>query len=165
MTAQSATVMQQTKQSDVVRQSRDEIAGQYAQVIDAIARRAFEIFERRGGLPGYELEDWIRAEAELLHPAPVSVTESEAEYIVCAEVPGFSHRDIEIFLEPRALAISGERETRHAKEDGRMILSEWGADRIFRILALLTEVDTSRVSSSLKDGILTVDLPKARISK
>jgi hypothetical protein len=30
-----------------------------------IARRAYEIYLERGGAPGHELEDWIRAEREL----------------------------------------------------------------------------------------------------
>ncbi|HEX2666454.1 MAG TPA: DUF2934 domain-containing protein [Candidatus Acidoferrum sp.] len=33
---------------------------------DEIARRAYEIYLERGGAPGYELEDWTRAERELV---------------------------------------------------------------------------------------------------
>jgi hypothetical protein len=29
-----------------------------------IRRRAYEIYLERGGLPGYELEDWLQAESE-----------------------------------------------------------------------------------------------------
>lgn len=32
---------------------------------DDIARRAFEIYQRRGGTPGRQVEDWIAAEREL----------------------------------------------------------------------------------------------------
>lgn len=32
---------------------------------DAVARRAYELFEERGREPGHELEDWLAAEAEL----------------------------------------------------------------------------------------------------
>jgi hypothetical protein len=32
---------------------------------DAIARRAYEIFQARGGQHGYEIEDWLQAEREL----------------------------------------------------------------------------------------------------
>ena len=32
---------------------------------DAIARRAFQLFEERGREPGREWEDWFRAEREL----------------------------------------------------------------------------------------------------
>jgi len=32
---------------------------------EEIARRAYEIFQRRGGSPGHETEDWLQAEKEL----------------------------------------------------------------------------------------------------
>jgi hypothetical protein len=32
---------------------------------DAIAKRAYELSLQRGSVPGYELDDWLQAEAEL----------------------------------------------------------------------------------------------------
>ncbi len=32
---------------------------------DAVSRRAFEIWERNGRMPGHDLENWLQAEAEL----------------------------------------------------------------------------------------------------
>ncbi len=32
---------------------------------DAVSRRAFEIWERNGRMPGQDLENWLQAEAEL----------------------------------------------------------------------------------------------------
>jgi hypothetical protein len=32
---------------------------------EAIAKRAYELYLQRGSIPGYELEDWLQAEAEL----------------------------------------------------------------------------------------------------
>jgi hypothetical protein len=32
---------------------------------DAIAKRAFELYLQRGSESGYEVEDWLQAEAEL----------------------------------------------------------------------------------------------------
>jgi len=43
---------------------------------DDVARRAYELYEARGGEPGAELEDWLRAERELREPA--DGTENEA---------------------------------------------------------------------------------------
>ena len=34
-------------------------------VHDQVARRAFGLFERRGGQPGHEIEDWLEAERSL----------------------------------------------------------------------------------------------------
>lgn len=40
--------------------------GQLAPTREEIARRAYEIYLERGGAPGHELEDWTRAERELV---------------------------------------------------------------------------------------------------
>jgi hypothetical protein len=32
---------------------------------DEIAKRAYELYLQRGSLPGYEIDDWLQAEAEL----------------------------------------------------------------------------------------------------
>ena len=165
MTAQSGTAVQRLNESEAVNRSGEEVVDQSPQMIDAIARRAFEIFESRGGSPGHELEDWIRAEAELLHPVPLSVSESSDEYIVRAEVPGFSSKDIEVSVEPCCLSISGKRETTKEEVNAKVIRSEWRADQIFRTLDFPSRIDTSKVTTTLKDGILTVDLPKAQTAK
>ncbi|HVU52998.1 MAG TPA: DUF2934 domain-containing protein [Polyangia bacterium] len=39
---------------------------------EAIARRAYELYLQRGSVPGYELEDWLTAEAELIAAAAES---------------------------------------------------------------------------------------------
>ena len=36
---------------------------------EAIAKRAYELYLQRGSVPGYELEDWLTAEAELIAAA------------------------------------------------------------------------------------------------
>jgi hypothetical protein len=40
---------------------------------DAVARRAYEIYQRRGGDHGADLDDWLAAEREL-KPGPGDVT-------------------------------------------------------------------------------------------
>jgi hypothetical protein len=35
---------------------------------DQIARRAYELYEQRGGEHGYDLDDWLQAERELREP-------------------------------------------------------------------------------------------------
>ena len=44
---------------------------------DDVARRAFEIFQARGGEPGYELENWLQAERELALSASDGNEQSE----------------------------------------------------------------------------------------
>ena len=160
MTTQSAAVMQRMKGTEIVERSSEEIFNQFSQMHELIARRAFEIFESNGGSPGHDLEDWFRAESELLRPVPLNVIELNGEYVVRAEVPGFGGRDIKISVEPRCLAVSGKLQTNEEGENGRLIRSAWCANQIFRTLDLPSDVDTSTVSASVQDGILTVHLAK-----
>ena len=60
------------------------------QTYDSIARRAFEIFDNNGRWLGHDLEDWFRAESELLHPVHLEIAESDDNLTVRAEVPGTS---------------------------------------------------------------------------
>jgi HSP20 family protein len=165
MTPQTAAVMQPVKGSVPVRQGSIDLFDEVGKVYDSIARRAFEIFETDGHSPGRELEHWLRAESELLQPLPVNLTETDSSYIVQAEVPGFGSRDLEIEVEPSRLAISGKHETKQDETKEKTICSEWRADQILRTLELPADVDTSKVSAALKDGILTVALPKAQHAK
>ena len=165
MTPQTATAMQPVKGSVPVRQSSAGLFDEFEKIYDSIARRAFEIFESDGRSPGRELEHWLRAESELLQPVPLNLTESDGSYIVQAEVPGFGSKDLEIEVESRRLAISGKHETKEAETKDKTICSEWRADQILRSLNLPADVDTTKVSAVLKDGILTVALPKALPAK
>ena len=69
------------------------------QVYDSLARRAYELFESRGCQHGHDLEDWFRAESELLNPTPVEISDADDQVIVRAVVPGLSDKDIEVRVE------------------------------------------------------------------
>jgi len=164
MTVQSATAMQPVRGSVPVRQNSGNLLEDFDKVHDSIARRAFEFFEGDGQWLGRDLDNWLRAEAELLHPVHMDVRESNTNFTVRAEVPGFSVKDLEIRVEPRRLKIAGKREIKPEK-DGKKIRCESCADQILRIVDLPADVDAAKVSASLKDGILTLDLPKAATAK
>jgi HSP20 family protein len=165
MTTQSATVMQRVKEPELVQRASEEILVELTQMYDLIAQRAFELFENRGRSPGHDAEDWFRAESELLRPVPLNIVESNEEYVVRAEVPGFSRKDISFSVEPHRLAISGRRETTQSEKNEGSIHTEFCADRILRAIDLPSEIDTTRVNTTLRDGMLTVDLPKAAESR
>ena len=49
------------------RSTWDEHAGHFAANLqEQISRRAYELAEQRGFAPGHEVEDWLRAEREVL---------------------------------------------------------------------------------------------------
>jgi HSP20 family protein len=123
-----------------------------------IARRAFEIFENNGRWFGHELEDWFRAESELLRPVHLEMAESDDTLTVRAEVPGFSTKELEINIEPRRLTIGGRHQSQEERKKAKTIYSEQCAKEILRVAYLPAEVDGSKASATLKDGILNIEL-------
>jgi HSP20 family protein len=140
----------------------DEVVDRMQRTFDAVARRAFAIFEGNGRRFGHELEDWLQAESELLHPVHLDIYEANGSLIVRAEVPGFRLQDLEIDLEPRRLTISGTRETRDQHQRGKALYSEHCSNEIFRAIDLPAEIDLSNkaAKATYDQGVLTITLPK-----
>ena len=128
----------------------------------AIARRAHELFEARGGEHGHDLEDWFRAECELLCPVSVSMSESRDEISVRASVVGFDETELEVSIEPRRITILGNKETREMKAEGRTI-EQTGSypHQILEVVHLATEVMPERAVVELQAGVLKFELPAA----
>ena len=133
---------------------------QMEDTFNALARRAYEIFEGNGGTFGRELENWFQAEKELLHPVPVNITESDESFEVKAEVPGFNEKEIEIGVEPRRVTITGKRETKKEEKKGKTVCAESCSDQILRMVDLPAEIETDKVTATLKNGVLELALPK-----
>ena len=166
MNSAAATALQPAKGPVPVRHSTtDDVLDRFQQTHDSIARRAFEIFNDNGRWLGHELEDWFRAESELLHPVHLEIAESGETLTVQAEVPGFNSKELEINVEPRRLTISGRHQLREEGKKGKTIYSERCAKAILRVVDLPAEVDSSKVSAILKDGVLNIELPKAAHAK
>src|SRR5437660_509057 len=130
------------------------------ELYDAIARRAFELFENDGRILGRDLDHWFRAEAELLHPAHVQVRESDDAIIVDAEVPGFSANELKLSLEPRRLTISGKRQLSSEEKKGNVWYSERCSNELLRSVELPVEVNASRGTAIMHNGILELTVPK-----
>lgn len=131
-----------------------------------IARRAFEIFENDGGLFGHQLDHWFEAEAELLHPVHMNITESDDALSVQAEVPGFNADELEVSLESQRLMISGKKETsKEDKKKGKTIYKERCSTELLRIIDLPAEVDPTKTTATLKNGVLELSMPKGGQAK
>jgi HSP20 family molecular chaperone IbpA len=166
MSAQAATATQPAKTSVPVKQIETEnVFDRIQQVYDSIALRAFDIFETNGRWFGRELDDWLQAESQLLHPVHLEIAESDDNLSVRAEVPGFSTKELEINVEPRRLTITGKHEAKEESKKGKTIYSERCAKEILRSFDLPAEIDSSKVTATLKDGVLNIELPKAAHAK
>jgi len=94
-----------------------------------------------------------------------NVSETDAEYLVKAELPGVEKKDVEVKVEEGVLTIRGERhyEKKHDSEKQHRVESFYGS--FARSFTVPADVDASRISAESKDGVLTVHLPKAEQKK
>ena len=97
------------------------------------------------------MDDWFRAEAELLHPTHMSISETDGEITVKTEVPGFNPEELKVSLEPRRLTISGKRgPSEEYGEKEKTVYQERCCSELFRVLELPAEVDASKTTATLK---------------
>jgi HSP20 family molecular chaperone IbpA len=140
----------------------ESLLDQMDAAFDRIARRAFELFEGDGRLFGRDLEHWFQAERELLHPVCTELTESDEAFALKAEVPGFNEKELEINVEPRRVVITGKHEAISKEEKkGKTIRSEIASGEIMRMVELPVDIETDKVTATLKNGVLSLALPKS----
>lgn len=84
--------------------------------------------------------------------------------VAAVELPGMRREEIEISLQDGILTIAGDRKV-VAHEGEKVERTERSAGKFRRSITLPTRVDSTKVSASYKDGILTVTLPKAEEAK
>jgi HSP20 family protein len=142
-----------------------ELIDRMEKLYDQIARRAFEIFESNGRIFGRDMENWFKAESELLHPVHLDVSESEQEVAVRAEVPGFAANELEISLEGNRLTIAGKRESKKERKEKKAVYEERCSDQLLRVVTLPAAVNADKAEATLKDGMLELKLPKAEPAK
>jgi HSP20 family molecular chaperone IbpA len=143
----------------------ESLLDQMDEVFNNITKRAFEIFEENGRIFGHELDNWLEAEREFLHPVHIQVAESGESFDVKTEIRGFDEKDLEINIEPRRVTISGKRETSKEEKKGKSVYSETGCDQILRVEDLPAEVETDKVTATLKNGVLALTMPKVAKSR
>lgn len=166
MSPQAATAMQPAKTTTVAKQTETENTfDRLQQTYDSIAKRAFEIFDNNGRWFGHDLSDWLEAESELLHPVHLEIAETDEALTVRAEVPGFTAKDLDIQVEGNRLTIAGKHESKEESKKGKTVYSERCAKEILRSVYLPSAVDGSKVNATLKDGVLSIELPKAPHAK
>jgi HSP20 family protein len=138
-----------------------DLAQRTEQLYEKLARRAFELFDSNGRNFGHDLEDWFKAESELLHPVRIDIAESEQDVTVRAEVPSFTAKELEVSVEPRRLTITGKRETKEERKGKRTVYTECSCNEILRTVELPAAVETEKAAATLKDGVLELKMPKA----
>ena len=95
----------------------------------------------------------------------LDVIEQENDFIVTADLPGVKKEDVNITFENSVLTISGTRNSQAVPENARLLLNELRSGDFNRSLKFRQDIDTSKMTAEMSNGILTVTLPKAESVK
>ena len=97
---------------------------------------------------------------------PVDVYETEQhEVVVKAELPDMKREDIKLTVDNNVLTLHGTRNQDTEVKRDRFTHIERHFGTFSRSFTLPTTVDTSKISASYKDGVLTVRMPQREEAK
>ncbi len=111
---------------------------------------------RREGTAAAQAAETLEAPAIV---PPVDVTEDDSGITLLADLPGVSRETLALHVDGDTLTIEAPLSL---GEPARLdaVYAEMRARRYRRSFQLSRELDTSRIDASLKDGVLTLRLPK-----
>ncbi|HWW83683.1 MAG TPA: Hsp20/alpha crystallin family protein [Vicinamibacterales bacterium] len=118
-------------------------------------RDLIALHEHFGQLVGTDAPGWT---------PPVDLYETAAEFVLTAELPGLSRDQIEIHAEDSRITIRGARPTHQGREISceQYHRVERGHGQFSRLFTLPESIKVDAVTADLKDGVLTVIIPKSR---
>jgi len=99
-----------------------------------------------------------QARSNIVFTPRFDIWESEAEFVLQGDLPGVTPEGLEIKFENKELAIWGKVAPRSA--NAAYWAAEYGVGDYYRTFTLGEAVDAEAISAELKDGVLTVHLPK-----
>lgn len=129
----------------------------FAQLREQVDRQFGEFVNQ--GLPGLA----NRVLGTRAFPA-INIWDEGEELVAEAELPGLKSEDLDVSVVGSELTIKGERKS--VGEEGTSYhRRERGTGTFTRVLRLAAEVDAENVQATLRDGVLTVRMPKAEAAK
>ena len=93
---------------------------------------------------------------------PVNVWAGEDGLIVEAQLPGYERDGLELSVASDTLTIKGARAADELGEGSAYHRRERPSGRFVRTLSLPFRVEDGEIEALLKNGVLTIDLPRAK---
>jgi HSP20 family protein len=90
----------------------------------------------------------------------VDVSETEKDILVRASLPGFKKEDVSIEVHDGVLTISAQNDEEKEEKGERYHRRERRMSSMSRSIALPAAVEDAKARAELKDGVLTLSLPK-----
>ncbi len=110
-----------------------------------------------------QMSPWLgegREGRELVWTPSFEVRETDDGYVFKADMPGVKQEDLEISLVGNNLQITGKREREQEADEGTYHAYERSYGQFTRSFTLPESADLDKVRCDLKDGVLTLVVPK-----
>jgi len=111
----------------------------------------------------FDFEPFRRFETAFSGAVPTAeVVEKDSEYVITLELPGIDQKNVDIDINGNLLTIKGEKreEKEEEEKDKHYHLSERRYGSFSRSFTLPDTVAHDRITATMKDGVLTLTLPK-----
>ena len=95
----------------------------------------------------------------------LDVVDHDEELVVRAELPGVEKDDVKVEITGDRLLIEAERKFEEEEEKENFYRHELGYGSLMRTVVLPEDVDADNVQAELKEGILSITLPKIRVAE
>lgn len=95
----------------------------------------------------------------------LDVTDTEAEVVVKAEIPGMTAKDVNVSISGNRLMLSGEKEESKEEKGDCCYISERSFGSFHRVIDLPEGIDPDKVLADQADGLLTVRIGKLKAAK
>jgi HSP20 family protein len=111
--------------------------------------------------------DWSTTARPTVAPGypAVNVWTDTDSAVVTAEIPGVSLEDIEISVEDDTLTLRGDRQREALAEEATYHRRERRFGSFLRTFRLTLRVDSEKVDATLRNGVLSISLPRAEEDK
>ena len=93
----------------------------------------------------------------------VDVKETDHSFLISADIPGLTKKDINIEVSDDVLSITGERTEDKVEDSDLYHYRERSRGTFARSFHLPESVDEKKISANFKDGILNIELPKTKV--
>ena len=132
--------------------------------IEGVRRRAFELFLNRGRQLGHEIEDWIKAEHEVMGWPAAEMIERDGKFELELTLPGFDAKQVEVTATPSEIIVHAQYKADPKEEPRKVLWTEFGPNDVFRRFDTPQLIDVDKTHASLEKGILHVVTAKARVA-
>lgn len=108
-------------------------------------------------------DDWNFPIKSMNWSPSIDVEETNDAFILTADIPGLTKKDVKVSVQDAVLTISGERLESSEKETGNFHYRERQVGKFKRSFNLPESVKDEDISASFKHGLLTLKLPKQEV--